>query len=335
MKKYRNYNSIDMVKLIMAIFVIAIHTLDGPHLTNNEMIQKCYSSIVGCAVPFFFLSSGFLLGKRMSYPYPCIDNSLLIKSQINKLIKLYLKLSLVYLPLALYEYIVNKETIIKSVLYYIRGLVFVGEHYNSWPLWFLLSEIYALALFLLFLDRGKLFGKTMLSATGVLLFGFCWFFIYLFIAWLFSSYQLHPCLAAFKKLIQLSFSDGRIITGFFYIPFGIFFSHESFVSRRKYVALVFIFSFVSSFFVSNSIIVHIISLIKNISLFLIVLSINLPDKAVFKTCRTMSISFYYSHMWVWTIIYMLFWKQKTYGITPFILTVLGCIVFYYLTSLTS
>ena len=40
-----------------------------------------------------------------------------------------------------------------SVLMYIRGFFFWGEQYNSWPLWYLLSTVYALMLILLLLRR--------------------------------------------------------------------------------------------------------------------------------------------------------------------------------------
>ena len=58
--KQASNNSIDLVKLLMAVCVVAIHT--EPLINcNNSFVQSICDSIVRCAVPFFFLASGFLL----------------------------------------------------------------------------------------------------------------------------------------------------------------------------------------------------------------------------------------------------------------------------------
>ena len=57
------YNAIDFVKFIMALVVVAIHT--EPFHGSSENIQVLFDTFSGLAVPFFFISSGFLLGKRV------------------------------------------------------------------------------------------------------------------------------------------------------------------------------------------------------------------------------------------------------------------------------
>ena len=53
----KQYNSIDLMKIIMSIAVIAIHTeqLVG---CENTAILSVYKEVTDMAVPFFFLSSG-------------------------------------------------------------------------------------------------------------------------------------------------------------------------------------------------------------------------------------------------------------------------------------
>ena len=34
---------------------------------------------------------------------------------------------------------------VKDFIFYLHGLVIMGEHYNSWILWYLLSAVYGLA----------------------------------------------------------------------------------------------------------------------------------------------------------------------------------------------
>lgn len=59
----RRYNSLDILKIIMAVCVIATHT-QPLYGYNNEIVTRLYDSIVGIANPIFFLSTGFLIGKN-------------------------------------------------------------------------------------------------------------------------------------------------------------------------------------------------------------------------------------------------------------------------------
>lgn len=47
----------------MAFCVIAIHT-DPLVSCNNTVVLAIYDAVVRMAVPFFFVASGFLLGKK-------------------------------------------------------------------------------------------------------------------------------------------------------------------------------------------------------------------------------------------------------------------------------
>lgn len=60
----KNYCGIDLIKFFMAIIVVAIHTHPLEHC-SNEILIRIYNSIVSSAVPFFFISSGFLLGSKL------------------------------------------------------------------------------------------------------------------------------------------------------------------------------------------------------------------------------------------------------------------------------
>ena len=149
----RKYNAIDLWKFIMAFFVVALHVnpLEGCTITVVNRMYDCFAAM---AVPFFFLAAGFLLAKKLQYPIQYEESDQIIKGYIKRMLKLYLMWSVVYFPLAVFHYMVEKRRPLTAVLAYIRGLVFVGEHYNSWQLWYLLSTIYAL-LFVLLLLKNK------------------------------------------------------------------------------------------------------------------------------------------------------------------------------------
>lgn len=68
MKDSKNkYYSIDILKFIMALVVIAIHT-KLLYYFDNKNITKIHMILIEYAVPFFFLSSGFLLGLKLELP---------------------------------------------------------------------------------------------------------------------------------------------------------------------------------------------------------------------------------------------------------------------------
>ena len=55
----KQYNSIDLMKLIMAL-VVAIHT-EPLVRCENIVVLNLYKAISDVAVPFFFIASGFLV----------------------------------------------------------------------------------------------------------------------------------------------------------------------------------------------------------------------------------------------------------------------------------
>lgn len=63
-KKQLNLDVVDCVKLLMALVVVAIHTL--PPATFPKGISRCVSAVYALAVPFFFVASGFFLGYKVS-----------------------------------------------------------------------------------------------------------------------------------------------------------------------------------------------------------------------------------------------------------------------------
>lgn len=142
--------SLDLCKFIMAFAVIAIHTDPLVDCSNAAMSRIGYL-LLSMAVPFFFLTSGYLLACKLQYPLSNPDNFSKIRRYIIKILKMYLIWTLLYFPMALWHFIATGKTLQRAIQLYIQGFFFVGQQYNSWPLWYLLSTIYTLALLLLLL----------------------------------------------------------------------------------------------------------------------------------------------------------------------------------------
>lgn len=76
------------------------------------------------------------------------------KNAIYKYILLYIKLSIIYIPLTIYGiYYFHKSSTEKIVVGIIRNYILVGEQFYSWPLWYLLSSIFALISFYFFMKN--------------------------------------------------------------------------------------------------------------------------------------------------------------------------------------
>ena len=142
---------IDVMKVFFAICVVAIHTHPYPNYTSTPYsITRFLDILLLCAVPFFFITTGYFMGKKLQSPLSDGKNKAVLEYYLKKYLKLYLIWTAVYLPITLYYYIViSEQSVGMMFIDFLRGLLFLGEHWNSWMLWYLLSMIYALILFYL------------------------------------------------------------------------------------------------------------------------------------------------------------------------------------------
>lgn len=62
--------------------------------------------------------------------------------------------TLLYLPLTIFGNVLLGKNLLHGSLSFIRGTLFVGENYYSWPLWYLLASIVGFTLVFICLHRG-------------------------------------------------------------------------------------------------------------------------------------------------------------------------------------
>ena len=136
----------------MAYVVVAIHTTT--------------SAILGLrwvAVPFFFVISGFFLFRKM--PLGREQELERIRRWTLKSLKMYLIWTAIYLPFTVYGWWLDGLTWRQCILQFSRNLLFCGENYLSWPLWYLLGMVWAGTAYYLFkLCRIPLWGVLAFSA---------------------------------------------------------------------------------------------------------------------------------------------------------------------------
>lgn len=101
MNDNKYYTGIDRMRLIAAIFVIAIHTspLAGYNATGDFILTRVIARV---AVPFFFLTTGYFTLSRYHY------NNQKLFTFLKKTGIIYAAAIVVYLPLNIYNRYFNQ-----------------------------------------------------------------------------------------------------------------------------------------------------------------------------------------------------------------------------------
>lgn len=320
-RQQKSYAAIDVVKFFMAFVVVAIHTHPLEYL-DNEVLKFLYDIITPCAVPFFFLVTGFFIGGKLhGKDKECSD--VIFTNSIKKTIRLYIIWSLIYFPLAIWEYMTNEFAWYIDIFLYIRGLLFVGEHFNSWILWYLLSAIYGLFFIRLCMKKNK-------SITSILFYGTIIFFLGQNLVFFCGIDTLG--LTGFAVIVQKALSGvGRLATGVFYISLGLWLSQQHIEMHKKspIILLLLVGVLLNSTISSLSLPLKYVSTIFCATgIFLITLKTNLSNSSFYKHLRTSSMVIYFTHMWVWTIIYATMYGQRkaVYGMDMFVYTCIGTLI---------
>lgn len=305
-----NFNSLDLFKFLMAILVIAIHTdpLEG---VTSPILKAFFHSATCCAVPFFFLAAGFLLALKLKWPYMDNDSLSAILRYQKKMVKYYLMWSVIYLPLACLDYIDSEISVTKAVVLYIRGLVCIGEHYNSWILWYLLSCIYALLAIFLCLKRKM--SPYMICVLGTISLGVAMFLNFIVGAESLPSYMPEK----FQKFIVVTIGSGRLFLGFFYMAFGMLLAKYQMLCK-KYSVLLLALSFFLSVLFNDSVLKMLFTAFCSITLFMTVLNIRLNVMFPFTLLRKISTDMYFWHLYIWTALYTLLYGEKRFGLIAFL-----------------
>lgn len=132
------HGGIDIAKLIMSFAVIAIHAPE--YLWPNE---RSYPWVIDwfirLAVPFFFITSGFLTQERLDNMANRDSCRAYLQKRAYKLIRIWIMWLFIYMPLALWNMSGITNSIGQQLLYYIKDLLLTGRSTYAQPLWFIYS----------------------------------------------------------------------------------------------------------------------------------------------------------------------------------------------------
>lgn len=307
-----NLNAVDLMKFIMSILVVALHTEPMRNCTSNVLLV-IYQTFSGAAVPFFFLASGYLLGKKCTHTN---SDAAVVNNKIRSTIYLYIFWSFAYLPLSVLR-APNNSTAVEYIVFYARSFFLVGSNYNSWALWYLLSTLYGLFFIRFCVKRNFSFRKITVIGFFVISFSFIIDLIVIL------ENPMHPFIGGLQQFLQNTITEGRLLRSFFYIPMGMLLSQKKMSLRTSLILTV--GGFVADYF-SGGVASAYIHLAMCVGIFSTVTCIKLPDSPVYRTLRSWSTDMYFMHMWVWTVYYTMVFGTKTFGVDSFIVTVIACIL---------
>ena len=315
MKHHKNqYPGVDLVKFLMAVVVIAIHTLPVGFFTDS-ISSGIYDFLCANSVPFFFVSSGFLLAQRTEQGTGDLKDVVVLS--LKKFLKMYVLWMLIYFPLAVWDYYRSGRSLVSSVLLYIHGFLLVGEHYNSWPLWYLLSTLYGLG-FLYLLSRKKL------PVNCIVL---CSVIAYLFgsvLSYLLNHSHIFPDpLSKLAALMSQIIFPGRILNGFHFISLGMFAYHRRFSNK---MGVFFVVLSILSILIQNELLDIPFRLFSGLGFLVLAANFQGQSKPVFPILRKLSTVMYFLHMYVWTFYYAMAYGEKTFGLDSFLVTTVVCVV---------
>ena len=309
--------SLDLCKFIMAFAVIAIHTDPLVDCSNTAMSRIGYL-FLSMAVPFFFLTSGYLLAAKLQYPFSGQEDLFKIRRYMTKILKMYLIWTLLYLPMALWHFVAAGKTLHRAIQLYIQGFFFVGQQYNSWPLWYLLSTFYTLGvLYLLLKHKAPPTALFLVSGISAVIS----FSIDALIA---SPDHFPTTIQALLPLIRHTVQHGRIFTGGIYLPLGMLLACRKFPALLNRILLP--AGCIASFLTHISVVDSCLLIVISISFFGIVENFSLKEHCIYHFMRQSSMILYLIHMYIWSIYYKLQYKHKDHGIDDFLITAMLTIV---------
>lgn len=339
-KETQNFYAIDLAKFICAILVVSIHVPLG-----NYGIVKYFDHGVHyfarLAVPFFFMSTGFLLFRKIDQEEP---NLKYIWKYCLKLFRLYCVWTIIYG----YWIFKEKYTIYSNSKYiailFIRDFIFAGSYLH---LWYLPATIFAVLIIAMLLYK-KFRLKTILLLSS---FFYC---IGLFAQ---SYFGLLTHLRKFNLLWDiLKICENVIVTtrdglfeGFFFVSLGMLFAYLPIrMSTKK--AIVGLLISMLLFLIESALVRHLgwgkekdLYLMLAPSAFFafyIISHVDVKGRDIYKVLRLMSSLIFYLHVLINNILSFCFskfpYELKCMQFMKFnIVLIISCLLSYVIIKLSN
>lgn len=278
MTRLSQLTGVDIFKFIFAFAVIAIHV----SAMTADSLPPAVDYTINLAVPFFFLTTGYLLARKIQ-PMTAGEVRSMFRRKSLQMFRIYGIWLMIYFPLTIYNYLHTGMTLLEYMRGYLYGIVFIGASYMAWTLWF----IYSMAVVFM------IFSFINVKSRVNLLFLFIIFFTFTIMIWI---YKENP--SRYPYLVYVL--ANRSLAGGIYIVAGMWIYNINKKIRWQFVVPV----------IAASIMLYLFNLpfwelTGGIVFFIIALSLNLPSHHIYLILRNQSMWIYYMHMYVLFVVYTL------------------------------
>ncbi|MCR5666019.1 MAG: acyltransferase [Eubacterium sp.] len=302
--KSQSFNAIDLTKFICAFWVIVIHVEPfGPDPSGVSSFFSLLTEhyLARLAVPFFFITSGFLLFYKMSPDSFSMERPI---RYAKRIFRIYLIWSVIYIPLAVRKLLREEDgSPLKLLVIYLRNFIFKGSHTQLWYLPALIFAVLLVSVLLMLKIKpiAILVGSAIFYIIG--LFGQSWFgFV--------EPLEEHvPGIWSVLEHIMsviVTTRDG-LFDGFFFVAAGMCFAFcEIRIEKKKAqiglvisMILLFVEAFLLEYFdIQKERNMYLFLMPASVLIFALIYRVNLKDKPIYKTLRVLSALIFYLHMWV-------------------------------------
>jgi len=270
-----SYHGIDLLKFLMALCVIAIHTDSVCHAHYPLSIEW----LIRLAVPFFFVTSGFLMARKLDAAASIDDKRHILNRRAKHLLRLFGLWLLIYLPISVICFADDGTPALSAIINYIVRVILFGESSYAYALWFLYSM--AVCTWLLSLSMKWRRGTVILGAIFVAVY-LLKFFV--------DKYDLMSSLGIMSYGVM---SGDRLLGGGIYILSGMIFFHRDKISKLP--------AWLGPLILTASFVLCYLQLplyqpLGGIALCIIGLRLSLGGNGVWMYLRNMSMWIYYLHM---------------------------------------
>ncbi|MBR0278261.1 MAG: acyltransferase [Clostridia bacterium] len=304
----RQYYAIDLTKFLCAILVVMIHVKPLGNAPSKSLLDYVnfgiQNYIARIAVPFFFVSSGFLLYRKSSYIHFSIGFS---KKYILHMFRLYFIWTLIYFPLAFRGFFNDEKGFLHACLAYLRNIVFTGSYMQ---LWYFPALIFSVCLISFLLFKG-------VNPRVIVIIAFMFYIIGLFAQSWYGLIvplkenipELWNALRLTKKIIVTT--RNGLFDAFFFVSMGMYFSFFGIKVRAKKAFLLFAFSMfamgVEVFVLQYAGFIRAYDMYfflvpASFFFFSFIAGLQLPYSPVYKTLRLLSSLIFYSHLWAYLVV---------------------------------
>lgn len=299
---------LDYVKLVASILVVALHTHPLYPMGEKHFLFRLLRMIGDIAVPFFFLSSSYMLYSACRG----VDEKgqiRIISKYILRIARQYCVWSLIYLPISVYGYLSEGASPLGMAFSLFRNLLLVGQNFCSWQLWYLCSMLWG-GLLLLLLHK-YLKNDAVTAILAVLVFA---------LSCAVDDIQKvqttqGSVLALLQKVIGVTINGGRIMLGFVYLSIGkILASKSRYLSLRIAIPLTVVL-FIAAVLTGNAW----LGLMMHVAFFTMVLVMPTGEnKERARFARKLSTCIYFTHMLVVFAVYCFCGFTFCYGLGMFV-----------------